>query len=59
MNPRKTKTLIIVLLLFGFILACGSENAFDQQVAVAVALTKTALALQQPSATPGVAARFA
>ena len=51
MNPRKTKTLIIVLLLFGFILACGSENAFDQQVAVDVALTQTALALQQPSAT--------
>jgi len=51
MNPKKIKTLVIALLIFVFVLACGSENAFDQQVAVDVALTKTALALQQSSAT--------
>ena len=51
MNSRKAKTLISALLLSGFILACGSGNAFDQQVALVVASTQTALALQQPSAT--------
>ena len=51
MNPKKIKPLVIVLLFSVFALACGSENAFDQQVAVAVALTQTALALQQPPAT--------
>ncbi len=51
MNPRKIKPLVIVLLFSAWVLACGSENAFDQQVAVVVALTQTAVALQQPSAT--------
>jgi hypothetical protein len=51
MNPTKIKPLVIILLVSVLALACGSENAFDQQVAVVVASTQTALALQQPSAT--------
>jgi hypothetical protein len=51
MNPKKIKTLVTVLLISLCALACGSENAFDQQVAVVVALTQTAAVLGQPSAT--------
>ena len=53
MNSRKIKVLMIVLLVSAMAAACGSENTFDQQVAVAVVvgLTETAVALQQPSAT--------
>ncbi len=51
MNSRKIKTSIIVLLVSVFAIACGSGKTFDQQVAVVVASTQTALALQQPSAT--------
>ena len=51
MNPKKIRTLVSIVLISLFALACGSENAFDQQVAVVVALTQTAAALQQPSAT--------
>jgi hypothetical protein len=56
MNSRKIKTSIIVLLVSALAAACGSENTFNQQVAVAVVvgLTETAVALQQPSATPAL-----
>ena len=51
MNSRKIKISIMVLLCGALALACGLENSFNQQVAVVVALTQTAVALQQPSAT--------
>jgi hypothetical protein len=56
MNSRKIKVLVIVLLVSVLATACGSENTFNQQVAVAVVvgLTETAVALQQPSATPAL-----
>jgi hypothetical protein len=56
MNSRKIKALVIVLLVSVLAAACGSENTFNQQVAVAVVvgLTETAVALQQPSATPAL-----
>src|SRR5271157_4713854 len=56
MNSRKIKVLVIVLLVSALAAACGSGNTFNQQVAVAVVvgLTETAVALQQPSATPAL-----
>ena len=56
MNSSKIKVLVIVLLVSALVAACGSENTFNQQVAVAVVvgLTETAVALQQPSATPAL-----
>jgi hypothetical protein len=51
MNIGILKASTIFLLCSALALACGSGNSFSQQVAVVVALTQTAAALQQPSAT--------
>jgi hypothetical protein len=48
---RKIKVLIPLILFSLISFACGQGSNFSEQVAVAVALTKTAVVLQQPSAT--------
>ena len=53
MNTKKTTTLfLLVLVLFSiFISSCGGKKDVNMDIAVIVALTQTAAALQQPAPT--------